>query len=578
MTPIEVVIDCATRLGRDDVADTVRVAVERARRSQTYVVVMGEFKQGKSSLVNALMGRHVCPEDDDTATAVVTMVEHGTRDAASIWRDGAAVRIDDPAETIRGTADGAAERVCIEVVDAGLPPGLVVIDTPGIGGLDGGHTIATLAFLPFADAVLFVSDATAEYSAAEIDWLERAVATGAHMIGVLTKTDLAPSWRQIQQLDQRHLVRHGIEIPVAPTSAAVHQLAIDVGDAALAIDSGIPALRDVLVSEVIDPSRRRESRRAVTTARHMARLLAHQLRTETTLLGTGADEAAFEAQTARTRLEHLRGPATKWQQRLGDRSADIANAATHAFRASMRTVGQSIDARVEQLASPTDWADFARELQLQLANAATEVFSDIDGAFADLRTELYDLIAESAPDVGTSNWAIDAPDVDQLVATANRADTGQSRALTAVRGAQSGVMLFGFLGQLLPAAAGALLLSSPITLVLGGAFAGKALLDVRKRSLTVRRAQLKTAARKVLDDAQFELGNRVSEYVRTSTRSLRDEVSDSLALAVRTQSAALATANELAAATEADRSSRLAELRSIAADLRTADHQLREGT
>lgn len=574
MTPIEVVVDCAARLGRDDVADAIGIALERARRSQTYVVVMGEFKQGKSSLVNALMGREVCPYDDDTATAVVTLVEHGTNDGAFIWHDGAAEVLDDPADTILGASDRSAEHVRLEVAGGALPPGLVVIDTPGIGGLEGGHTIATLAFLPFADAVLFVSDATAEYSAAEMAWLERVEGTGAHIIGVLTKIDLAPSWRQIHRLDRDHLTRRGTKISVFPTSAALHQLALDVGDAALADESGIPALRDVLVSEVIDPTRRRESRRAVTTARRMARILADQLRTETELLGTRADDAAAGAQAVRTRLEHLRGPATKWQQRLADRSGDITNAATFAFRASMRTIGQSIDSRVDQLASPADWGDFARELQIQLADAARDVFVDIDSEFDSLRTELYDLIAQEAPEVAASHWAVDTPDVEQLFAATTDGGPGQSRTLTAVRGAQSGVMLFGFLGQLLPAAAGALLLSSPITLVLGGAFAGKALLDVRKRSLMVRRSQLKTAARKVLDDAQFELGNRVSEYVRSSTRSIRDEVTDTLSLAVRTETAALATANELAAGSEAERNARIAELRDIAAALRTADAAL----
>ena len=53
-----------------------------------HIVVAGEFKQGKSSLVNALVGAPVCPVDDDAATAVPTFVRHGEKAGASCLRDG----------------------------------------------------------------------------------------------------------------------------------------------------------------------------------------------------------------------------------------------------------------------------------------------------------------------------------------------------------------------------------------------------------------------------------------------------------------------------------------------------------
>ena len=40
------------------------------------VLVVGEFKQGKSLLVNALVGAPVCPVHDDIATSVATVVTH----------------------------------------------------------------------------------------------------------------------------------------------------------------------------------------------------------------------------------------------------------------------------------------------------------------------------------------------------------------------------------------------------------------------------------------------------------------------------------------------------------------------
>ena len=53
------------------------VVRSRIGRSETVVCVVGEFKQGKSALINALLGADVCPVDDDLATMAVTVVRHG---------------------------------------------------------------------------------------------------------------------------------------------------------------------------------------------------------------------------------------------------------------------------------------------------------------------------------------------------------------------------------------------------------------------------------------------------------------------------------------------------------------------
>lgn len=582
MSAIENIVDAAALLGRNDVVDALRAAQARAARPETFVVVMGEFKQGKSSLVNALVGRDVCPTDDDTATAIVTLVGRAASDAVTVTRDGhtAALGADD-ARSVICAADGAppAEHVTFSVANADVAAGLVVVDTPGVGGLDGGHTLAALAFLPHADAAIFVSDATAELSAAELQWLDRIREAGPAIYPVLTKTDLAPAWRRIAELDRGHLDRHGIRSEINTTSAALHQIATDVGDEQLAEDSGIPALRRLLDTGVSDPARQRAEQRARLIARRLARVLAEQLRAEIELLGTNAEQLAADLESTRSRLEHLRGPGSKWQQRLADRTADITNSSTFGFRAAMRTIGQSIDARVDELESPADWAGYTDELQGQLADAVQSTFAAIDADLDRLRDDLFDLVAVEVTTVARhGDWMPHTTFVAGIGTSAEHPVGSPGRAMTAVRGAQSGLMLFGFLGQLLPAAAGALLLSSPITLVLGGAFAGKALLDVRKRSLTVRRSQLKAASRKVLDDAQFDLGNRVSEYVRSSTRDLRDEVAEAVSLAMRSDTDALANANELVHRSEGERSARRSELREIATILRSADATLAEAS
>ncbi|MBA3339253.1 MAG: dynamin family protein, partial [Geodermatophilaceae bacterium] len=64
-------------LGRTDLAVRVDTAAARLRRPATLICVVGEFKQGKSSLVNALIGQDLCPVDDDLATSAITVLHHG---------------------------------------------------------------------------------------------------------------------------------------------------------------------------------------------------------------------------------------------------------------------------------------------------------------------------------------------------------------------------------------------------------------------------------------------------------------------------------------------------------------------
>src|SRR5262245_22580259 len=63
--------------GRRDIGDRLRAAAARAARPTTIVCVVGEFKQGKSTLINQLVGMDLCPVDDDLATSALTLVHHG---------------------------------------------------------------------------------------------------------------------------------------------------------------------------------------------------------------------------------------------------------------------------------------------------------------------------------------------------------------------------------------------------------------------------------------------------------------------------------------------------------------------
>ena len=208
---VDAVAALATDLGRNDFAQRLAAASARVRRPATIVCVVGEFKQGKSSLVNALLGRAICPVDDDIATSAITLIRYGPEPRVEVRRrvdEGVVVETVQPSELTqwvseRGNPDNVrnVERVDISVPHPLLANGLAIVDTPGMGGLGAGHAAATLAFLPFADGLIFVTDASSELSAPEAEFLDRADELCPQVLFVLTKTDLYPAWRRISAID-----------------------------------------------------------------------------------------------------------------------------------------------------------------------------------------------------------------------------------------------------------------------------------------------------------------------------------------------------------------------------------------
>jgi predicted GTPase len=194
---------------RTDLAARLDAAAGRLRADDVAVAVVGEFKQGKSTLVNALLRTDICPVDADVVTAVPTVLRYGRPPTVHLQIPGPDGRTDDvpvPFEDLRrhitegapAGGDGPAPRsVEVRLDRRLLGAGLSFIDTPGVGGLDSAQGNLTLAMLPLAGAALFVTDAAQELTAPEVDFLRRTLERCPRAFCVVTKTDLYAEWRRI---------------------------------------------------------------------------------------------------------------------------------------------------------------------------------------------------------------------------------------------------------------------------------------------------------------------------------------------------------------------------------------------
>lgn len=154
--------DLAASTGRTDLAERLEQTRSRLRDPGVRVIVVGEFKQGKSKLINALVSAPVCPVDDDVATSVPMSVGYADQAAAWVLQrqeaegrrsakpavDRVPIALDDLPRYVSEHGNPANERgiVSAEVV---LPReilrgGLQLIDSPGVGGLDSANALATL--------------------------------------------------------------------------------------------------------------------------------------------------------------------------------------------------------------------------------------------------------------------------------------------------------------------------------------------------------------------------------------------------------------------------------------------------
>ncbi|HEY6389078.1 MAG TPA: dynamin family protein [Candidatus Acidoferrum sp.] len=190
--------ELATEFGAEHIASMARSIAERISEGRFYVACIGQFKRGKSTLLNALIGHSVLPTAVVPVTAVPTIIRHGNRLAGRVrfhsakWTD---IRVGDLEEFVseRKNPENAKGVAGVEVFVPCplLETGLCLVDTPGIGSVFAGNTAATQAFIPHIDAAIVVIGADPPLSGDELEIVE-AVFQGVHdLVFVLNKADRA---------------------------------------------------------------------------------------------------------------------------------------------------------------------------------------------------------------------------------------------------------------------------------------------------------------------------------------------------------------------------------------------------
>ena len=212
-----------------------------------------------------------------------------------------------------------------------------------MGGLGAGHAAATLAFLPFADGLVFVSDASAELSAPEVEFLRRATELCPTVLFAPDQDRPLPA----VAADRRPRPRPPRAAGAAHPDGRRLERSAHRGAGA----QGQGAQRAQPVPRARQPARR-QGRRAGQGGRRRAlgaatcRAIAQHgaLGPRSRSAGprrSGGDAGAVDRlEAAKQRLEHLRGPGARWSTLVSDRIADLSNNVMFDFRAGMRQISR----------------------------------------------------------------------------------------------------------------------------------------------------------------------------------------------------------------------------------------------
>ncbi len=144
------------------------------------VVVLGEFKRGKSSFVNALLGKELLPTDVLPETATIHLLLYAQEPRAEVvYKDGHKENGEVSAEFLHRFSATNTKSIADQVnyIKIGYPIELlknhiVLVDTPGVADLDDLRADVTYSFLPAANAVIFLLDANTPLTKTEKDFIE----------------------------------------------------------------------------------------------------------------------------------------------------------------------------------------------------------------------------------------------------------------------------------------------------------------------------------------------------------------------------------------------------------------------
>lgn len=433
---------------------------------------------------------------------------------ARSWLEGRRLRV------AVNAAPGADSLVrVLRAVGTGWLPGALFTDAPGYPGS---------GFLPApgtCDVVLYVADAGRVYSNGALEALAWLRGHRVPILAVLTDYESSMDLPAVQQANRQMLRAAGLDtpaIPQLPVSASMCENGWRRGDDTAVVNSGIPqlleCLRDRTETRVEPPLRDAVLREVRTVTGHLLPGWEDELER---LRETGGSPGRRK-QRAVVELERRQRLSNAWQLALSDGATEMNAALDFDLRERLRQVLSTADDEVTDGKPLADWDAFDATVREKIDGEAKANHEVLHDHATTLSTKVAAEMGDGTekPAAGPK-LALDGPDEQLSKIAPSEAPQGggstASRVVNAVRGSYGGILMVGVLTSL----AGEKLIS--VYSVGAGLLLGLfTFYEERRTTRDRRRAEAKGAVSKLIDNANFRLGDHQRVQLRVVHRALRD--------------------------------------------------------
>lgn len=203
---------------------------KKLEENRFYLVVLGQFKRGKSTFINSLLGAPLLPTAIVPLTSIVTMIRYGAEERVDVHFENGEQRAISRNELVnyvteKGNPGNAKQVAQVEICypSSYLKDGVRFIDTPGVDSVFSDNTRVTHDFLPQVDAALFLLAGDPPISQPELDFLKQVKQHVAKIFFIQNKVDLldASDRQESLEFSQRVIkdALEGGEVQIYPLSA-----------------------------------------------------------------------------------------------------------------------------------------------------------------------------------------------------------------------------------------------------------------------------------------------------------------------------------------------------------------------
>ncbi len=229
---------------------------EKIETNTFNLVVVGQFKRGKTCLINALLGTDLLPVSVVPLTSIVTILVYGENLAVKVFfNDGRIldIPVEKLPEYVTESGNPRNEKEVREVVvlypSPYLKDGVRLVDTPGVGSVYLHNTDVAYSYLPKSDGALFLLSVDQPAGSAELEFLSDVREFADRIFFLLNKIDYLPGEEVERSVSfSRDTLEEitGAEARIFPVSAKLALEGRMEGSPEKLARSGLPAFSEAL--------------------------------------------------------------------------------------------------------------------------------------------------------------------------------------------------------------------------------------------------------------------------------------------------------------------------------------------